>query len=211
MALEARESRSDMGFGSYFEVSDLQSDIIQSLKVFGLSDSLRAAKFSMLADPSKADEKSTPGIMKLFTMPSQSGEDSFLSGIIVQADVRATIKFWTEFERYHFADIVMSQSTMHRLESMDLTESFSEYTDSEVIDRLKSLQKKYRLSREKSDFLTLVYSCPAGLKLTARVTTNYRAIKTIYRQRKNHQLPEWRDFCECLRHLPFSDLLFKGL
>jgi hypothetical protein len=39
------------------------------------------------------------------------------------------------------------------------------------------------------------------------MTTNYRQLKTIYHQRKNHRLPEWREFCEWILTLP----LFKAL
>jgi hypothetical protein len=36
------------------------------------------------------------------------------------------------------------------------------------------------------------------------MTTNYRQLKTIYHQRKNHRLPEWLDFCDWVRGLPYS-------
>ena len=51
---------------------------------------------------------------------------------------------------------------------------------------------------------------PSGLELTARMTTNYRQLKTIYAQRKNHRLPEWRRFCEWIEDLPMSELIIGG-
>ena len=43
------------------------------------------------------------------------------------------------------------------------------------------------------------------------MTTNYRALKTIYSQRKNHRLPEWREFCEEIKKkLPYADILITG-
>jgi hypothetical protein len=50
-------------------------------------------------------------------------------------------------------------------------------------------------------------SNPCGFKLTAGMTTNYRQLKTIYNQRKNHRLPEWRDFCTWITLLPFAELI----
>ena len=51
-------------------------------------------------------------------------------------------------------------------------------------------------------YLEILYTNPAGMYLTARMTTNYQQLKTIYQQRKNHRLPEWRKFCEWCETLP---------
>ena len=48
------------------------------------------------------------------------------------------------------------------------------------------------------------------MELTARLTTNYRALKTVYSQRKNHRLPEWREFCKWIETLPYADELIIG-
>jgi len=43
--------------------------------------------------------------------------------------------------------------------------------------------------------------------MVMRITTNYLQLKTIYRQRKNHKLPEWRIFCDWILSLPeFKEL-----
>lgn len=144
---------------------------------------------------------------KLADTPMGEGHDNALCGIIVQFDLKFTIKAWTEAERYHFFDIVSSQSTMHRLNQMNLDESFIKYTDKEIIERLKYLRDRYNEDNTIENFLTLIYSCPVGLQLTAGMTTNYRQLKTIYRQRKNHRLPEWRQFCAWIETLPLSYLI----
>ena len=56
-------------------------------------------------------------------------------------------------------------------------------------------------------YLEILYSNPAGFRLTAKMTTNYRALKTIYNQRKDHRLPEWRAFCEWVKTLPHSEFI----
>jgi len=45
------------------------------------------------------------------------------------------------------------------------------------------------------------------LELTARMTTNYRQLKTIYAQRRNHLLPDWQMFCDWIETLPYSELI----
>ena len=58
--------------------------------------------------------------------------------------------------------------------------------------------------------VALAYACPMGLELTARVTTNFLQLKTIYNQRKNHKLPEWLQFCEFIKSLPFAEEFIIG-
>ena len=53
------------------------------------------------------------------------------------------------------------------------------------------------------------FKVPSGMELTARMTTNYRQLKTIYRQRKDHRLPEWREFCRWLETLPHSEWITR--
>ena len=60
---------------------------------------------------------------------------------------------------------------------------------------------------EAQKYLEILYSNPCGMKLTARITTNYRQLKTIYAQRKTHRLPEWRAFCEWIEKLPYANLI----
>jgi hypothetical protein len=64
------------------------------------------------------------------------------------------------------------------------------------------------LEIKKFKYLEILYSNPAGFELTARLTTNYRCLLNIYIQRRNHRLPEWREFCEQLLELPmFRELV----
>ena len=135
---------------------------------------------------------------KLGKAPLGSGHDNYLNGIVAQFDLTFTIKAWTEAERYHFFDFVSSQSTMHRLQKMEIAKSCIKYVDSRVINIVEELVKEYNENPTLENRLKMLYSCPTGLKLTARMTTNYRQLKTIYHQRKNHTLPEWRRFCKQL-------------
>ena len=137
----------------------------------------------------------------LASRESTEGHDNFLAGIIVSFDLTCSIKMWTEFERYHFAQIVSSQSTMHRLTKMNIMEKCVPEVDYYVKKRVEELQEEWARTGEEEDRLKLLYSCPTGLTLTARVTTNFRQLKTIYKQRHDHALPEWREFCKELLSL----------
>lgn len=148
-----------------------------------------------------------------------SGEDNYLNGIICQFDLTFTVKAWTEAERYHFLDFVSSQSTMHRITRFDLDKAYIEYVDPRVIDIMREKIAVYNRMKEDGApadeladlYLGILYTNPAGFRLTARMTTNYRQLKTIYYQRKAHRLPEWREMCRQIRKLPhFEELCLKG-
>jgi hypothetical protein len=191
--------------------------MINNVKVYGLDDSVKASKYPMSVDIDKCTDEITPTVESLATSKMGAGHDNFLLGIVVQFDLTFTVKAWTEAERYHFFDIVSSQSTMHRIARFDLDKAYIEYVDPRIIEIMKEKVAEYNRLIVDGDtenaprrYLEILYSNPCGFKLTARMTTNYRQLKTIYQQRKNHRLLEWRDFCKWVRSLPHSDLITGG-
>lgn len=140
-----------------------------------------------------------------------SAHDNFLRGIIVQFDLTFTNKAWVEAERYTFFNIVSSQSTMHRIAKFDLDKAYIEHVHPESIELMKRLIKEYNDEPSEKKYLQILYTNPAGFRLTARISTNYQQLKTIYFQRRNHRLPEWQEFCDWVETLPyFQDWILKG-
>ena len=164
----------------------------------------------MATDVKKLDSEITNRTITLGRSQIGTGHDNFLNGIIVQFDLTFTIKAWTEAERYHFFDFVSSQSTMHKIASFELDNQYIKYVDKRIIAIMNELKDRYNETKNTEDYLKLIYSNPCGFKLTAAMTTNYRQLKTIYYQRKNHRLPEWRKFCEQIKKLPyFKELILE--
>jgi hypothetical protein len=131
-----------------------------------------------------------------------TGHDNFLKGILVSMDVTATLKWWIQAQRYSHFTIVSSMSTMHMAEHMPLRDMCKRLPEP-MLSALVNMQDDCingRISRE--DFL---YALPVGLEYTARVTTNYMQLKTMYRQRRNHRLQEWQQFCDWVEGLIRSD------
>ena len=186
-------------------------EVITNYKVYDLEETLVASGYAMIEEynlktieqeqdwlilTGEQDNKHYKRALKLSKAPLNSGHVSFAKGIIVNMDITFTNKAWIEFQRYHFADIITGMSTMHRISKFDLDEAFNEYVDPQIIERLKDLQEMYLLTKDKEDYLKLLYSTPAGLEMTGRVTTNYLQLMNMWSQRHNHRLPEWRQFCE---------------
>jgi hypothetical protein len=165
----------------------------------------------MAVDTEACTTKITKRTKMLANCVAGTGHDQFLTGIIVQFDLTFTLKAWTEAQRYHFLDFVSSQSTMHRITQFEVEDQCNEYVHTSVICILKDLIDCYNADPTPENYLRVLYNIPTGLRLTARMSTNYRQLKTIYQQRKNHRLPEWRTFCEWIKSLPHSELIIpKG-
>ena len=197
-----------------FRVYDLEETLISSgyamIEEYDEQDCIEQA--SLLKEEINGENRHYARALKLLKAPLNSGHCSFAKGIVVNMDITFTNKAWIEFQRYHFADIITGMSTMHRISKFDLEAAFNEYTDSVIIERLKELQQVYNETKSKEDYLKLLYSTPAGLKMTGRISTNYLQLMNIWSQRHNHRLPEWRQFCdELIVKLPlFKEFLIAN-
>lgn len=153
--------------------------------------------------------------------PHQS-HDSFLRGVIVQFDMKYPLYFSPEFQRYHFAEIIMSQSTMHSLEKMmsgeiDPYNKYITETTKAEVQRLYDnwLWAKMQSSKELEyeAFMRLRSNLPCGFEMWMTVSTNYLQLKTIWIQRHNHKLREdWQEgFCQnFIEKLPYFKELCLG-
>lgn len=201
-------------------------DVVSNVNIYGFEEAVKGAKYSYAVDINKVTEEVTATTESLANSPSGSGHDQFMTGIIVQFDLTFSNKAWVEAERYKFLNFISSQSTMHRITKFDLDKAYTEYTDPRIIEIMKEKVDLYNQVmeqikngkeagndvselRKKADrmYLEILYSNPAGFRLTAKMTTNYRALKTIYHQRKDHRLPEWRAFCSWVETLPHSEFI----
>ena len=182
-------------------------DIISNVKVYGLNESIKRSRYPMTVDTDSCSSEPTKTTYKLAQSPVGSGHDNWLDGVIVQFDLTFTNKAWVEAERYHFFDFISSQSTMHRITKFDLDKAYIEYTDPRMIEIMQQLVDQYNANPTPDNYLKVLYSNPAGFRLTAGMTTNYRQLKTIYYQRRQHLLPEWKMFCEWCLTLPLFEEL----
>lgn len=53
----------------------------------------------------------------------------------------------------------------------------------------------------------MIQLLPSSYNQTRNVMLNYEVLANIYRQRKNHKLDEWREFCKWIETLPYSELI----
>ena len=201
-------------------------DVVSNVNVYGFEEAVKGAKYSYAIDTNSVTSEVTKTTLSLANSKAGSGHDQFMTGIIVQFDLTFSNKAWVEAERYKFLNFISSQSTMHRITKFDLDQAYLPYVDKRIVEIMKEKVKAYNelqaqmtsFKNEGKDvsemmnilnemYLEILYSNPAGFRLTAKMTTNYRALKTIYNQRKDHRLPEWRAFCEWVKTLPHSEFI----
>ena len=193
----------------------MKNKVMHNVKVYGLEESVIASGYPMKKSyhpelmrdsPTKNDWKRA---RNLANTPPASGHDCFLKGIVVQFDLTLTEKVWPQFQRYTFADFVSSMSTVHMIPKM--TTEYIKYTDKKVIKAFEDVVKDFNHDPSNYNWLRMIYSYPSGMFLTARITTNYLQLKNIYKQRKNHPLPEWSWFRDEILILPhFKELCTGG-
>lgn len=183
---------------------------IFNTQVHGVERSIKASGNPMRTKISKnyeVDEKGLKRAINLGTTNIGEGHDQFLTGCIVQFDIYAPLYMWKEIQRYHFLDFISSQSTMHCLTKFNVKEQCVDETDKIILIRYQELLDDYMANPTKEQWRVLIASLPCGFVLGATMTTNYRQLKTIYNQRKNHKLAEWHAFCEWIENLPrFKEL-----
>lgn len=190
--------------------------MVDNVNVYGIEESIVAsglsfkpeydsAEFFLEVESLKVRKEEHPAYaraLKLAKAPIGLGHDCFLKGIVVQFNCTASQVWWLQAERYRHLDIVTMQSKMHSLDKM-FSVQFRNPVD--INTAIAELFRK--MIREENENVELAYNCPMGVCLTARVSTNYMQLKTIYAQRKNHKLPEWRQFCEFIKSLPYAEMI----
>lgn len=171
--------------------------LIENTQVYGLEESVRASGY-----PMGNDDYSGSRAVRLGGTKPGSGHDCFLKGIVVQADVTAPQYFWLQWQRYHFHDIVSSESKMHGILEMDIREQCNKYVESTIAAVLEILIEGYKKKPSPELFQRIVANCPMGLMLKARISTNYLQLKSNYHQRRGHKLEEWKIYCDWAEGLP---------
>jgi hypothetical protein len=202
---------------------------IKNVKIYGLDESIIRSGYPMqTGEPEDLNNSFYNPTMdltledingkranKLANTPIGSGHNNFLKGIIVQFDLQYPEYFSPQLQRYHWIDIISSQSKMHRITSRELTkEDFTEHTWTGAIEHCNFLVKFYNssISKEQKEltFRELISVLPSGYLKWMGISTNYLQLKTIYNQRKSHKLEEWRFFCNWIESLSLSKELITG-
>lgn len=126
------------------------------------------------------------------------GMDKFLRQVCLWTDIRAPRYWWSEFDTYKVGTVAQSTSTMHTLSKRDMTIDDLETTPN-TIDHQRYLVGYLNEAMDLTESLQeLKVYLPESYLQRRLVTMNYGVLHTIIGQRKNHRLPEWRQFIEAI-------------
>ena len=189
---------------------------ISNVRVYDLKESVIACRNAMRITPPEYTEEefkqSLPRAISLAKCGGGSGHTTFRCGIRVSFDLKYPNYISPELQRYHFFDIVTSNSKMHKLVKMDMDACFNKYVTKKSKDQMKELIAKYNKVKNSGNkdeiynvFMEVISNCPQGIELFMHCSTNYEQLATIYKQRKHHKLKEdWGAFCKFIEELPYA-------
>lgn len=167
--------------------------------------------------------------LSLMLKLAKSGTDhrKYMRMMPVYVRITAPLYWWKEFDTYKVGTVANSCSTMHKVAEKEFTwDDFShDHLDvrtrkilEETIKALNDYRKMY-VNYNPNDFeingcpskndiwWQMIQLLPSSYNQTRNVMLNYEVLANIYKSRQNHKLDEWRDFCDWIETLPYSDLI----
>lgn len=159
-----------------------------------------------------------PNDLDLMKRLRNAGTDhrKFMRMITVYVDITAPLYWWKEFDTYKVGTVANSCSTMHKIHAKEFTlEDFScEHLNEPSLKNLRSVIKcmndyreEFLKDKDKHNWWQMIQLLPSSYNQRRTVMLNYEVLANIYRSRINHKLDEWRDFCEWIKTLPYSEII----
>lgn len=157
--------------------------------------------------------------------------------IVVYLDITAPLYWWKEFDTYKVGTVANSCSTMHKIAEKEFTlEDFSYEHLLDVpgegvlpplavlkttIDTLNAYRTLYLgelmpdgsigiPENRKEIWWQMIQLLPSSYNQKRTIMLNYEVLAGIYPMRKNHKLDEWREFCQWIEQLPYSEIIIGG-
>jgi len=139
----------------------------------------------------------------------------YLRQIWVGMDITTNHIVWPEFDTYKVGVTRNSCSKMHKIhvkgfvpddfshEGISEVGGFAEEHFLKTLEVLEKLRVLFNETHEKKYWRAMLELLPMGYNLKATVTMDYENVLNIIRQRSNHKMFEWVQFCDILRTLPY--------
>lgn len=155
--------------------------------------------------------------------------------IHVQMDVTAPLYWWKEFETYKVGTVSNSCSTMHKIQAKEFTLDDFSYEhlfgdnaitihlptgnrgDFRIInnkqwliftcDLLNDMREAFLETKDKRYWWQMIQLLPTSYNQRRTIDLNYEVLAAQYRQRKDHKLDEWHQYCDWIKTLPYSEFI----
>lgn len=77
----------------------------------------------------------------------------------------------------------------------------------QIIESLNIARKAFVTTNDKRYWHQMIQLLPSSYNQMRTLALNYEVLVGIYRDRKNHKLPEWHIFCDWIESLPYSEII----
>lgn len=210
---------------------------VENIKVFNFEGALRGMRNPLESwekSDSYYDENNNYIVgeedMKLALKLVKAGTEhaKFTRQIFVSMDIIAPDYWWKEYSTYKIGTVENSTSSMHKLTSRLLTENDFSWDRFEIetngrnelyyslviknhkkttLESLNELISRYQETKDKRIWRAIIQQLPMSFNYKRTCSMNYQVLRNMYFQRRYHKLEEWRDFCEVIEELPYSELI----
>ena len=137
--------------------------------------------------------------------------------ITVYVDITAPLYWWKEFDTYKIGTVSNSCSTMHKIHEKEFTqEDFSIERlnasnhllfENVILPALNKAREDYLNAKRKEDWDQMIQLLPSSYNQKRTIMMNYEVLTNIYDSRQHHKLQEWRELCEWIENLPYSEII----
>lgn len=77
----------------------------------------------------------------------------------------------------------------------------------DLVDYLNHNRIRFLETKDKKYWHQMIQLLPSSYNQRRTIDLNYEVLAAQYRQRKNHKLDEWHQYCDWLRSLPYSEFI----
>lgn len=197
---------------------------IENTEVFGIEGAIRGMRnpknswersdSKWVVDGNKIDYHLEKNDLELCKKLVAGGTEhrKFLRMIHVQADILAPLYWWKEYDTYKVGTVANSCSTMHKIDSRELTlddfshehlNAISRINLERTISEINGCMKYYKEDHTKDWWWQMIQLLPTSYNQKRTIDVNYEVLMNIHRQRRNHKLDEWHTFCDWIEELPY--------
>ena len=199
---------------------------VEDIEVFGWESAIRGTRNPMNSWD-KSDSIFNAGFgsnstilgendLKLMQSLVKAGTDhsKFMRMINVTMDITAPLYWISEHDTYKVGTVRNSCSFMHKgvskpfeISDFSINDNSQQLLVEYVIPTLNRLRDVYIETKDDKIFESIRQILPSGYNQRYTWQANYQVCRNIYKSRRNHKLKEWKDFCNFLETLPYSQLI----
>ena len=106
---------------------------------------------------------------------------------------------YTDKGVFPFLDVGSNQNQDGRMFSMDVLEL--------AITALNHYREKFLETKDKKYWWQMIQLLPSSYNQKRTIDLNYEVLASQYRQRKDHKLDCWHQYCDWIKTLPYSEFI----